>query len=356
MPKGNDVGTMNCVKSEVDDVANGVQFTTQRNVFLKASSGEDTEQTLKENNWSYAKYENEFYILGEDAIKLKNLLTVKTSQDNQNMIATKVGDLRRPMKDGVLNTGEEKLAIAMIQTILKNLVGKPSKPGEVLCFCAPAETADTNLSPLFHKTILTNFFKSLGYTVECITEALAIIFAEKPTATDPETNEEEAFTGVAISCGAGQANVCLAKRKLPLISFSVAKCGDWIDKESSKVAGIDVSAMTMYKEKKLDLDNIDHSDMRQSALDIFYQSMIEYVLTIFADKFNQLDNKIDMPLEIILAGGTASAKGFLNKFNNILSTISLPFKIKNVRLASDPLNTVSLGCLLKAMSIENKKV
>ena len=322
-----------------------------RNCFLQAATTEDTEETLKENNWSYIKHKDKFYILSEDAIKLKNLLTIKAS--DENIVMTKIGNLRRPMKDGILNTSEEKLSVAIIQQIIKNLIGPPSYPKEILCFCVPGNPVDSNLSVVFHTKMLTNFLTSLDYTVECIPEALAIIFSERPVTVDEDGNEVP-FSGISFSFGAGMCNILFAYKKMPLINFSVAQSGDWIDRESSKVAGVDVSVITRFKETTLDLNNIDYSDMRQAALDIFYQNMIEYALKNFAEKFNQLDNQIDSPLEIVIAGGTATVPGFVKKFKDVIQGLELPFKIKEVRLADNPLYTVSNGCLVKAMSIEKK--
>lgn len=356
MAKSLDIGTMFLVKGEVDEIAGGSSFTVERNVFLKAATTEDTEETLRENNWSYARHNDGFYILGEDAIRLKNLLTVKATDTNQALIATKISELRRPMQDGILNTGEEKLSVAIIQKLIGELLGQPSASGEVLCFCAPGDPVDNNLSVVFHKTMLSEFLKSLGYSVECIPEALAIIFSEQPVAEDDrEEGGEALFSGISFSFGAGMCNICFAYKKMPLISFSVAKCGDWIDREAAKVAGVGMSAMTRYKEKNLNLNKVDMSDMRQAALDIFYQNMIEHALNNFTAKFNELENQIDVPLEIVVAGGTASVPGFIEKFKAVLNEQDLPFKVKGVRMAENPLYAVSNGCLVKALSIENKR-
>ncbi|KKM19047.1 hypothetical protein LCGC14_1659570 [marine sediment metagenome] len=351
---GFDCGTMWLCKSEIDDIVGGANFTVERNAFLQVSSNEDTADTLKENNWSYAKYNDNYYVLGDDALKLKNMLTINMQGDNQNIIVQQVGVLRRPMKDGILNTGAEKLSVAIIQKLIANLLGKPKKENEVLCFCAPGDPVDSNLSVIFHKTMLTNFLTSLGYAVECIPEALAIIFSERPVAIDPEEGEVP-FSGISFSYGSGLCNVCFAFKKLPLISFSITKSGDFIDIEAAKVAGVDVSAITRFKESKLDLNNIDPSDMREAALDIFYQNMIEHSLTHFAEKFNQLDNQIDMPLPIVIAGGTASVPGFQKLFEKILKKQKLPFNVKSVTLAENPLYTVANGCLVKALAVEGKK-
>lgn len=355
MAKSIDIGTMFLVKGEIDELVKAPTFTIERNAFLKVASSDDTEETLKENNWSYVKHGDDFYILGEDAIKLKNLLTIKSKPTDSNIVVTQVGELRRPMKDGILNTSEEKLSVAIIQQLIKNLLGPPSRPNEPLCFCSPGDPVDTNLSVVFHRTMLSSFLKSLGYEVECIPEALAIIFSERPVAEDPNEPDSVApFSGLAISFGAGMMNVCFAWKKMPLINFSVARSGDWIDQEAAKVAGIDVAAMTRFKESKFDLRSVDYSDMRQAALDIFYQNMIEHALKNFCDKFSKLDNQIDAPLEIVVAGGTSMIPGFIEKFQTVLSGMEVPFKVKNVRSAEHPLYAVSNGCLVKALSTEKK--
>jgi len=352
--KSLDIGTMFLVKGELDVATEEPEFTVERNCFLQAATTDDTEDTLKENNWTYAKHGENHYILGEDAIKLKNLLTV--SSKDQDIVVTKIGDLRRPMKHGILNTGEEKLSVAIIQKLIGNLIGAPAAPGEVLCFCAPGDPVDKNLTVVFHRTMLTNFLKSLGYTVECIPEALAIIFSQRPVAEDStEEGGQAPFSGISFSFGAGMANICFAWKKMPLINFSVAQSGDWIDQEAAKVAGIDVAAMTRFKENKFDLGNVDYADMRQAGLDIFYQNMIEHALNNFADKFNQLDNQIDSPLEIVIAGGTASVPGFIEKFKGVIEGVELPFTVKDVRMAENPFYAVSHGCLVKAMALEKKQ-
>ncbi len=348
-----DVGTMYLVKGEVDESTKQPAFSKERNCFLQAAVGADTEDTLKDNKWSFVKHQDQHYIVGEDAIRLKNLLTIKSTADDKNIVVTKIGELRRPMKDGLLNTSEEKLSVAIIHQIIKNLLGPPKEKGEVLCFCAPGDPVDKDLSVVFHKKMMDSFLKSLGYTVECIPEALAIIFTEKPTAVD-EDGLDVPFSGISFSFGAGMANICFAWKKMPLINFSIAQSGDWIDKESSKVAGVDVSAITRFKEKSFDLKNVDGGDMKQAALEIFYHTMIENALNSFAEKFNKLDSQIDTPLEIVVAGGTACIPGFIDIFSEVMSGLDLPFEVKKVRMSDNPLYAVSHGCLLKAISVENK--
>lgn len=349
MARGFDAGTMFCVKSELNSDGQ-MEFSIQRNCFLQVASSDDTEDVLRENKWSYAKSGDSFYILGEDAIKLKNLLTM----GDDSIIVTRVGELRRPMKDGLLNIGEETLSAAMIQEIIKNLVGSPSTTNEHLCFCVPGDPVDRNMSVLMHQKMLTSYLQKLGYTVEFIPEALAIVFAESPTAESPDG--EYTYSGIGISCGAGMMNICLAWKKIPLISFSIARSGDWIDEQVALQLKTSRASVTKFKETKLDLNNINYGDMRQAALAIYYRSAIEHAIKNFSEKFNKINNQdaTDSSFEIVVAGGTAMVPGFLDVFKEILSTMELPFKVKNVRLADEPLYTVAAGCLVKALSSEKK--
>jgi len=354
MAKSLDIGTMWLVKGEIDNLSEPV-FTPERNVFLKAATTDDTESTLKENNWRYVKYGGDFYIVGEHALRLRSLLTVKSEPGSANIVATQVDDLRRPMKNGILNTAEEKLSIAIIQRLIADLLGPPSQPGENICFCSPSDPVNSSVSVAFHRTMLENFLNSLGYSVECIPEAMAIIYSERPVTIDPTDNSEAPFSGISISFGAGMANVVLSWRQMPLIAFSVCESGDWIDEQTAQMAGVDKSVVTRMKESnKFDVGNVDETDLVQSGLSFFYGQMVKNTLKQFSEKFNQLENQIDTPLEIVVAGGTALVKGFLDKFKYELGKQELPFQTKSVRLASSPLYAVSNGCLVKALSTEKK--
>jgi len=217
---GLDIGTMWIVKGEIDDVGideSGVSFESERNVFAAVREIlEDPEEVLKENNYAYIKYKDRYYVVGEDVFKVHAIESLFKSSGASSYFS----DVRRPMKDGLINTAEDKMAIAIIQAIIKKLVGKPSKPGEILCFCVPGDPITSDANVLFHRMMLTNFVQSLGYTPECINEALALIYSECPTADDPDEPEGVAkFSGIGISMGAGLVNCCLRKDTIiPLLN------------------------------------------------------------------------------------------------------------------------------------------
>ena len=354
--KSLDVGTMFLVKGELDTIDDSdVVFEKERNVFAEVKETlDDPEEILKDNNYAYAKYKNKYYVVGEDVFKVHEIESLFKKSGTSSYFS----EVRRPMKDGMLNIREDKMSLAIIQEIIKNLVGKPNFPGETLCFCVPGNPVNSSNNVLFHQNVLTNFIKSLGYEPECINEALALIFSENPCADDPNEPDGIAkFSGISISCGSGMCNVALAWKQLPLLTFSIESAGDWIDIESAKIVGCDVATITKYKERHFDFNKFDSTDMKQMALNVYYEAMIKNAIEHFSAKFENLDDdeKREIPLEIIVGGGTASVPGFIEKFKEVLKTVSLPFEVKNVRLAKNPLYAVSNGCLAKAISVENKK-
>jgi hypothetical protein len=61
--------------------------------------------------------------------------------------------------------------------------------------------------------------------------------------------------------------------------------------------------------------------------------------------------KVDRPMKVVLAGGTARPAGFLHKFETMLRAEGdFPIEIAEVRMAKDPLTTTANGCYIAAMS------
>jgi hypothetical protein len=64
--------------------------------------------------------------------------------------------------------------------------------------------------------------------------------------------------------------------------------------------------------------------------------------------------KVDLPhsVPIILSGGTALAKNFLEFFTTAFNTMKdkFPIPVSDIRLAKDPLNAVAQGLLVAAMN------
>ena len=59
---------------------------------------------------------------------------------------------------------------------------------------------------------------------------------------------------------------------------------------------------------------------------------------------------MDRAIPLVLSGGTAKPRGFVQKFESMLKASDFPVQISDVRLASDPLTTTATGCYVAAMS------
>ena len=338
---GLDAGTMFLVGAR--QVESNVQYTSQRNCFVTIEEDGGVEDMLTSAGAKIVKIGNRLNVLGEDAIVFSNLLS---------SFGANGASLKRPMKDGVLNSQEEKNSISVISSLIEGVIGKPKYEKEICVFSAPSNPINSDKNNIFHGAMLSQILTKLGYEPVVLNEGLSVIYAENPTTEQDGTVMP--MSGIAMSLGAGQVNVCMAVRGYPVVEFSVVGSGDYIDQQVSVISGRPVSTVTKIKETKLDFDNIDYGDMVLAGLEIHYSDLLRNLLKNFAKKFSELDKSYDFPVEIVISGGTSKPNGFENKFNKILEGMTLPFKVKRVRMASDLMNSVAKGCLIRAMQVERK--
>ncbi len=338
MAKAIDIGTSFIVGAEIKDGRE--VFTTERDAFFSMPKEDFAEEMLNDAGAYYITKADQIYVVGEDALKFAMLTA------NQKAY-------RRPMAKGVLNPGEEE-AISMLELLIEGIIGHASFPGEVCAATCPAEPIDQPADITFHRILIERCLKRLGYEPKILNEALAIVFHENPTA---ETSEGEAvpFTGVGVSFGAGMTNLVVAWRAKKLFEMSVARGGDWIDEHVAAVRGTNASKVCSIKEKKLDLRRIEPRDSIQVALEIYHEDLIRYTLQQFGERFRTSESVIDEPLEWVVGGGTAMVPGFIEKLKAQIANMDLPFPVKGVRLAPDPLKCVAAGALVAAISYEKKR-
>ena len=149
-------------------------------------------------------------------------------------------------------------------------------------------------------------------------------------------------------------NMAASWRAKRLLEFSVSRGGDWIDAEVARVRNLPTARVTYIKEKYLDFDNLDAASNDLVALDIYYEELIRYAVDNFIREYVATRAAIEEPLEIIVGGGTSLAPGFGRKFRDIIQTMDLPFRVKGIRIARDPLLSVASGALIAAMAEEKK--
>ena len=338
MAKAIDIGTCFIVGARLQD---GKEvFTVERDAFFSMPKEDFAEEMLHDAGAKYLIRGNDIYVVGQDALKYC-------------MITGRQDAYRRPMKQGVLNPGEEE-AIPLIERLIEAIVGKAEFKGEVVAATIPAPSIDQEIDVTFHKIVVERFLKKLGYDVRILNEALAIIYAECPTVD--EDGQKAPFSGVGLSFGAGMTNLVVSWRAKKLFEISVARGGDWIDQRVSQVRNVPVGKVTHMKEKQLDLNRVDPKNPVLLGLEIFYEELMRHVCEELKAHFKSTQTTVTSPLEVVIAGGTASVPGFVNRFQQIMEEVGTPFPIAGVRLAKDPLHTVAKGALVAAVSMEKKKL
>jgi hypothetical protein len=323
-PIGLDIGTSRIV---VADGANGERRRSQLNAFVPVPVSEMAENMLRQRGMVYERNCKNLYVYGNDSEFFASFLDT---------------DARRPMCTGLLNPQEEN-SNHMIQRIIQLMVPRARK-GEVLCFSAPGKGEGVNGNLVYHEAVLKNFLQSLGYNVKALNEGQAVVFSEL---------QEENFTGIGISFGGGMCNVSVSFMSMPMITFSVPKGGDYIDRNVAEVMGERNSTkVRLFKEEKLDLSRPPKDEMT-GALHIFYEDVMRTLIDRLRSEFARSGQlpKVDRPMAVVLAGGTARPTGFLQKFESLLRADGeFPIPLSEVRMAADPLSATARGCYIAALS------
>ena len=347
---GIDVGTAHFVSAKLKDkkTTSKIRFSMQRNAFLKVDNAEHTRGSLEQAKVDYVfdSKTKEFYIVGQDA----------------NEFAQNLGqDLNRPMQSGAISA-KEQYAIPIIREILKNVLESSlPTPREVSNYrkgmkairkiaysCPGPAIDDPSIDVSYHSNVLSEIFKSFGFEPIEVNEAQAIIFSEL---------EKTNYTGMAISFGAGMMNICAAfnATKIPQLTFSVAKCGDWIDEKSAVASNTETIMAQMAKEEMTFNINKIYDTGVEKALCVYYRMLIsDHLVPYLIEGFKHSAFSPKEPINMILSGGTASVRGFLD---NVIKLMPQSFKnrfgkevkIGKISVAKEPLYSVATGCLAKAI-------
>jgi hypothetical protein len=244
------------------------------------------------------------------------------------------------MLNGVLNPNEPH-SLAVEQRIITKMIGRAASPGQKLFFSVPAPTAQGEGSIAYHEASFKQILTELGYDAHPITEGLAVVFGELGASN---------YTGIGVSCGSGLCNVCLAVLSLPVISFSVAKAGDFIDSHAAVATGELATRLRGRKEETFQLNGFS-GDRVQNALTVYYEDVITSLVDALRTNLSSSARlpKLDQKIPLVLSGGTAMPKGFLERFDKALRATELPVQLSEVRMSPDPLNSTARGALMAAL-------
>ncbi len=328
MAKGLDVGTSYIVLSK--NTKDGVQYTDFRDAFYVIKPTTPVATKMIEKGLAGKVFikdtDGSFIILGKDAIE-------KAIERNDTA--------KRPMYRGVVSS-KEKDAKKILAFILKEVVGKASEENEKLVFCVPAQPVDQEDDDFdigYHEDVVKTILAECGYDARSINEAEALCYAEL---------EDEDYTGIGISCGAGMTNVCVMLNGEPTVVFSTTKSGDWIDRMSAVATGETDSVVQAEKEGGDFKIGQPNANPVLEAVSAYYERLIDYTTKQLSSALSNHKSlpKFKHPIKIVIAGGTSQADGYIEAFKKKIEDNNFPLSVKEVKHSSDPLHAVSKGCLI----------
>lgn len=323
---GLDIGTNMLVAATIGEDGKPV-YKRQRDTFLRIVPKSDINRksirrALEDRKANFIIDNDEFIIVGEEALYMAN---------ERNLEA------RRPLSKGVLSP-KEKDSLPMVKLIIKSLIGQGNN--DKLVFSVPGEPVDGNFDIFYHQEMMKAYLKEMGFIANPINEGFAIAFSELL---------DDNLTGVCLSFGAGMVNTIVCYDGDPIVQFSITKGGDWIDVAVGKALDLNASLIQIEKEET-ELDLLKPVGKIQEALSVYYNILIDYSLdTIVYELKKAKLPSFRGPIPIIVSGGLTLANNFVEKFKMQLELKKMPFEIREVKRAKDPMTAVSHGCLMAAI-------
>ena len=324
---GLDIGTMNLVVAKY--INSVVRTKHYRNVYLKVDNEHIKSMDL--SNVSYAVIDDQTYFISESAYIHANVFGL---------------ELCRPMHKGMVSKNLD--SIDVLAVMVKSLIGKNEDPDRkgICCYSIPANPIDDqNMDVIYHENVFSRIITELNYKPISLNEAVAIVYSEC---------YDNNFTGIGISFGAGMTNIGVVFRSVPVLTFSLARGGDWIDYNAANSMGEVVSRVTSIKENPkfslTDFSSLKKKEKRiKEALIYYYTSLINYTVDSIISQLSTLTIEFPNSIPVIVSGGTSMASGFNALLTQKFDKAELPFEISEIKSAKNPLTAVAEGCLIRSL-------
>ena len=335
--KGLDVGTSFLIAAS-NDAEGNVTFRESRDAFLGIENKKENIGLLNRLNIPFIERDKQLMILGAKAINVANIL--KTNA-------------RRPLHKGIISNIDPD-ARDMLEQIIPSVLDRPSEEGELCTYTIPSPPIDEEMDIEYHKMIINGILTRIGYNPVAVNEARCIVMSEL---------QDDQFTGLGISMGAGMANFCLTQYGIeqPELQFSIATAGDFIDKNAARnVVGMTATKIQKIKEKGIDIRISNYQPEStgtrhkleadaKNAISIYYQFVIRNGIKLLQQRLSSISlPEFDDPIKIVIAGGTSQAIGFHEICRDAIMNEDLPLEIAEVIFAKDPLYCVAKGALIAA--------
>jgi hypothetical protein len=281
--------------------------------------------------------------------------------DAEEFAYAKNDTLLRPMAEGGISPDEE--AMTVLSTIIHGMINMAENDlgkftDEIkICYCttAPAINKDTNID--YHQRvvnlILDGYETKAKKVVNHVKESHAVVLNMSPDGT-----------GIGISWGAGTVTVSYVKYGMEIYSFCWVGAGDWIDTQVAMRHGYNPELLktrksfaketpTTVARRKMEVDltpGKEPDDRLGLDIVLHYDVLISQVIEGIVQGFqaNETQARIDEGINIFMAGGTSSPKGFVQRVTQKLDEKALPFEVGEVKRSNEPLFCVAEGCLKAA--------
>jgi hypothetical protein len=293
-------------------------------------------------------------------IKLDDKIIV-LGRDAEEFAYAKNDTLLRPMSEGGITADEEAMTVlaSIINGLLETVETELGNfDDEIkLCYCttAPAINKDSNLA--YHERVINmivdNYKSKSKLNRTTIKESHAIVLNMSPDGT-----------GIGISWGAGTVTVSYVRYGIEIYSFCWVGAGDWIDEQVALRHGynpelsktrkkISKETPTTVAKRKTAVDLTPGKEPEDRVgldialhYDVLISQVIDGIVTGFTE--NESQAKIDDQINIYMAGGTSSPKGFSKRVEKKLEEKEIPFTVGKILIADKPLFCVAEGCLKAA--------
>ena len=287
-------------------------------------------------------------------------------RDAEEFAYSKNDTLKRPMAEGGITPDE--MSMTVLSSIIHGILNTAEKDlgkfdsNLTLCYCTTAPALNKKNNIEYHERVVDIILK--GYNTESaiklqkIKESHAIVLNMSPDGT-----------GIGISWGAGTVTVTYVKYGLEVYSFCWVGAGDWIDENVAIRHGYDPNALrTMKKASKetpttvakakmsVDLTpGMTYDDRLMLDISLHYDVLINQVINGIISGFqeHEAEARIEDGVNVYMAGGTSSPKGFPERVALLFSKTDLPFVLGTVTRSDKPLYTVASGCLTAAEMFES---
>jgi hypothetical protein len=299
--------------------------------------------TKRPAKWIRLEGQDGIYVLGRDAEEL-------AYAHNDTLL--------RPMAEG--GVAADEAALMVLSSIVQGLLSMSEhdagefEPEVKLCYCTTAKALNRGINIDYHQQvvnlIISGYETESTITTTSIKESHALVLKETPDAT-----------GIGISWGAGTVTVSYVLWGNEIYSFSWVGAGDWIDTEVAKRHGYDPESprkkssetpTTVCRAKeKIDLTQ-NYTSRLELDIILHYRILIQNVIRGIVQGFidHETSARIDKPIDVFMAGGTASPLGFEEMVAQLFQEEKPPFAVNKIKRCKDPLFAVAEGCLIAAES------